>query len=38
LDGEKATGDSDAIIAHLIARSALRIDDGPTESQRDTAI
>jgi glutathione S-transferase len=35
-DGETAIGDSDAIIAHLIARYALSIDDGLTESQRDT--
>jgi len=35
-DGDKTIGDSDAIIAHLIARYALPIDDGLTASQRNT--
>jgi glutathione S-transferase len=35
LDDEKAIGDSDAIIAHLIARYALPIDDGLTVRERD---
>ena len=35
LDGENAIGDSDAIIAHLIARDRLPIDDGLTASERD---
>lgn len=34
-DGETAIGDSDAIIAHLIGRYTLSIDDGMTASQRD---
>jgi len=36
-DGE-VIGDSDAIIAHLIRRYALPIDDGLTEGQRDTSL
>jgi glutathione S-transferase len=36
LDGEQKIGDSDAIIAHLIRRDALPIDDGLTAAQRDT--
>lgn len=36
VDGEQTIGDSDTIIAHLIARHALPIDDGLTASQRDT--
>jgi len=35
-DGDETIGDSDAIIAHLIARYALPIDDGLTASQRNT--
>jgi glutathione S-transferase len=35
VDGENAIGDSDAIIAHLIARYGLPIDGGLTASQRD---
>ncbi len=35
LDGETTIGDSDAIIAHLIARDRLPIDDGLTASERD---
>ncbi len=35
-DNGEAIGDSDAIIAHLIARYTLPIDDGLTASQRDT--
>jgi glutathione S-transferase len=35
LDGEKTIGDSDTIIAHLIARYALPIDDGLTARERD---
>lgn len=35
-DGEETIGDSDAIIAHLIARYALPIDDDLTTNQRDT--
>src|ERR1700689_4012736 len=38
VDGEETIGDSDAIIAHLIARNALSIDDGLTASQRDLAL
>jgi glutathione S-transferase len=34
-DGE-TVGDSDAIVAHLIARHRLRIDDGLSAAQRDT--
>src|ERR1700682_5378231 len=34
-DGE-VVGDSDAIIAHLIAKYHLTIDDGLTDAQRDT--
>jgi glutathione S-transferase len=36
LDGEQAIGDSDTIIAHLIRRRALTIDDRLTIAQRDT--
>jgi glutathione S-transferase len=36
VDDGQTIGDSDAIIAHLIARYALPIDDGLTPSQRDT--
>jgi glutathione S-transferase len=36
LDGDETIGDSDAIIAHLIARYALPIDDHLTAGQRDT--
>jgi glutathione S-transferase len=36
MDGDETIGDSDAIIAHLIARYALPIDDGLTPGQRDT--
>src|SRR5216683_2408765 len=36
VDGDKTIGDSDTIIAHLIARYALTIDDALTPSQRDT--
>ena len=35
-DGDETIGDSDAIIAHLIARYALPIDDGLTAKQRNT--
>src|SRR4051794_33437640 len=35
-DGETVMGDSDAIIAYLISRHALRIDVGLTPGQRDT--
>jgi glutathione S-transferase len=35
LDDEKAIGDSDAIIAHLIAHYGLQIDDCLTASERD---
>ena len=35
-DNGEAIGDSDTIIAHLIARYTLPIDDGLTASQRDT--
>jgi glutathione S-transferase len=35
-DGDETIGDSDAIIAHLIARYALPIDDGLTASQSNT--
>jgi glutathione S-transferase len=34
-DGEKTIGDSDTIIAHLIARDRLPIDDGLTARERD---
>ena len=33
-DGDQTIGDSDAIIAHLVARYALAIDDGLTASER----
>jgi glutathione S-transferase len=36
LDGDETIGDSDTIIAHLIKRYALPIDDGLTTSQRNT--
>ncbi len=36
LDGDEKIGDSDVIIAHLIRRDGLPIDDGLTASQRDT--
>jgi glutathione S-transferase len=36
MDGDETIGDSDAIIAHLIKRYALPIDDGLTTSQRST--
>jgi glutathione S-transferase len=36
VDGDVAIGDSDAIIAHLIARDTLAIDDDLTPAQRDT--
>ncbi len=36
VDDGKTIGDSDAIVAHLIARDGLTIDAGLTESQRDT--
>jgi glutathione S-transferase len=36
LDGEKTIGDSDAIIAHLIAHYGLPIDGGLTARERDT--
>jgi glutathione S-transferase len=36
VDGNETIGDSDAIIAHLIRRYALPIDDGLTTSQRST--
>jgi glutathione S-transferase len=36
MDGDETIGDSDAIIAHLIRRYALPIDDGLTTSQRNT--
>ena len=36
VDGEETVGDSDTIIAHLIARHAPSIDSGLTASQRDT--
>ena len=35
-DGDRIIGDSDAIIAHLIARDGLGIDAGLTPAQRDT--
>ena len=35
VDGEEVIGDSDTVIAHLIARYTLPIDDGLTASQRD---
>jgi glutathione S-transferase len=38
VDGEETIGDSEAIIAHLTARYALRIDGGLTASQRDTGL
>ena len=36
VDGDEIIGDSDAIIAHLIEKYSLTIDDGLTSSQRDT--
>ncbi|WP_020176553.1 glutathione S-transferase family protein [Methyloferula stellata] len=36
LDGDEKIGDSDVIIAHLIRRYGLTIDDGLTVAQRDT--
>ena len=36
VDGDETIGDSDTIIAHLITRYALPIDDGLTPQQRDT--
>jgi glutathione S-transferase len=36
MDGDETIGDSDAIIAHLITRYALPIDNGLTPSQRNT--
>jgi hypothetical protein len=36
-DGE-AIGDSDTIIAHLISKNRLKIDDGLTAAQRDTSL
>jgi len=38
MDGDEAVGDSDTIIAHLIKRFALPIDDGLTPDQRDTIL
>jgi glutathione S-transferase len=35
VDGDETIGDSDAIIAYLIAKYSLTIDDGLTSSQRD---
>jgi glutathione S-transferase len=35
-DGDRKIGDSDAIIAHLIEKYSLTIDDGLTSSQRNT--
>jgi glutathione S-transferase len=37
-DNDQTIGDSDVIIAHLIARYALPIDDGLTSHQRDTGL
>ena len=36
VDGDKSIGDSDTIIAYLIERYGLRIDDGLTQDQRNT--
>lgn len=36
VDDAEEIGDSDTIIAHLIAKYRLRIDDGLTSKQRDT--
>ena len=36
VDGDETIGDSEAIIAHLIAKYRLAIDDGLTAAQRDT--
>ena len=38
VDGDETIGDSDAIIAHLIARHGLAIDDGLTAGQRNTGL
>jgi glutathione S-transferase len=38
VDGEETIGDSDTIIAHLIARNALSIDEGLTTGQRDLTL
>lgn len=38
VDGGEAIGDSDAIIAHMIARHGLTIDDGLTASERTTGL
>jgi glutathione S-transferase len=37
LDGDETIGDSDAIVAHLIGKYRLAIDDALTAEQRDTA-
>ena len=36
VNGDETIGDSDTIIAHLITRYALTVDDGLTQHQRDT--